>query len=75
MAKLLERLRGYGAPEDLKQPESITFRLSRILAHRPLLAPSQDDLRAITAGLIELQPRVVVAAETVLRGLRAVLTP
>ena len=47
MAKLLERLRGYGVPEDLKKPESIVFRLSRILAHRPLLAPSQDDLRAI----------------------------
>ncbi len=74
MAKLLERLRAYGVPEDLKKPESIVFRLSRMLAHRPLLAPSPGDLTAIGAGLVELQPRVVVAAETVLRGLRAVLT-
>ena len=73
MAKLLERLRAYGVPEDLKTPESIVFRLGRMLAHRPLLAPSADDLRAIGAGLIELQPRVAVAAETVLRGLRAKL--
>lgn len=70
-AALIARLRAYGIPDDLKQPESITFRLSRMLAHRPLLAPSQDDLRAIGAGLIELQPRVAVAAETVLRGMRA----
>lgn len=71
MAALLERLRGYGVPEDLAQPESVTFRLSRILAHRPLLAPSPDDLRAISASLFDIQPRVRIASETVLRGLRA----
>ena len=74
MATLLERLRGHGVPTDLEQPESITFRLSRMLAHRPLLAPSPDDLRAISASLFEIQPRVRVATETVLRGLRARLS-
>jgi hypothetical protein len=74
MATLLERLRDHGVPTDLEQPESITFRLSRMLAHRPLLAPSPDDLRAISASLFEIQPRVRVASETVLRGLRAQLS-
>ncbi len=74
IATLLARLRGYGVPEDLKEPESVTFRLSRILAHRPLLAPSPEDLHAISASLFEIQPRVRVATETVLRGLRAQLT-
>jgi len=74
MATLLARLRAHGVPEDLRKPESVTFRLSRILAHRPLLAPSQDDLRAIAAALVELQPRITVATEALLRGLRAALT-
>lgn len=74
MATLLARLRGYGVPEDLTEPESVTFRLSRILGHRPLLAPSPEDLRAISASLFDIQPRVRVATETVLRGLRAQLS-
>jgi hypothetical protein len=74
-AKLLERLRAYGVPDDLRKPEAITHRLGRMLAHRPLLAPSGDDLRAIGASLAEFQPRVTVAADTVIRALRAALTP
>lgn len=70
---LLERLRAYGVPDDLREPAAIAHRLARMLAHRPLLAPSADDLRAIRAALVEYQPRVAVAAETVLRGTRAVL--
>jgi hypothetical protein len=46
-----------------------------MLAHRPLLTPSADDLRAIRAALAEHQPRVAVAAEAVLRGTRAALDP
>ena len=70
-ARLIARLREYGVPEDLKRPASITQRLARVLGHRPLLAPSPDDLRAIGTALVEYQPRVVVAAETVMRAMRA----
>jgi acyl carrier protein phosphodiesterase len=72
-ARLLERLRAYGVPDDLRHPDAIAQRLARMLVHRPLLAPSADDLRAIRAALAEHQPRVAVAAETVLRGTRAAL--
>jgi hypothetical protein len=72
-AVLLERLRGHGVPDDLRKPESIAMRLSRMLAHRPLLAPSPTDLAAIRTALVAYKPRVEVAAEAVLRGLRAAL--
>jgi hypothetical protein len=71
--RLLERLRGHGVPDDLRRPDAIAQRLARMLAPRPLLAPSADDLRAIRAALAEHRPRVEVAAETVLRGTRAAL--
>jgi acyl carrier protein phosphodiesterase len=70
---LLERLRAYGVPDDLRHPDAIAQRLARILARRPLLAPSAADLRAIRAALAEHQARVEAAAETVLRGTRAAL--
>ncbi|CAN5299225.1 hypothetical protein BH11MYX1_BH11MYX1_57000 [soil metagenome] len=70
---LLERMRTHGVPEDLRQIESITHRLHRVLEHRPLLAPNADDLRAIATGLTAHRPRVEVAADTVLRAVRAVL--
>jgi hypothetical protein len=44
-----------------------------MLAHRPLLAPSPADLVAIRSSLALHKPRVEVATETVLRGLRAAL--
>ena len=72
-AGLLERLRARGIPEDLRLPAAVTARLHRILAHRPLLAPSPDDLRAIEGALVAHQPRVAVAAETIVRALRAAL--
>lgn len=68
---LLARLRAHGVPDDLRRPESITYRLSRMLSHRPLLAPSASDLTTITVALIEHKPRVEIAADTVLRGVRA----
>lgn len=73
-AALQERLRTYGVPDDLKKPESIVYRLSRVLANRPLLAPSSSDLAVITVALIEHKPRVQVAAEAVLRMVRATLS-
>jgi hypothetical protein len=72
-ALVLDRLRTRGVPEDLKRPDAITTRLSRILAHRPLLAPSPDDLRAIQDALVAFQPRIDVAADTVMRAMRAAL--
>ena len=71
---LLDRLRDHGVPDDLKKPESIVFRLSRMLANRPLLAPSSTDLTVITIALIEHKPRVQIAAEAVLRMVRATLS-
>jgi len=72
-ATLLARLRDHGVPDDLRHPHAITHRLSRMLAHRPLLAPSPDDLRAISAALVDYQPRVAVAVDTVLRALKVAL--
>ena len=73
-AMLLTRLRAHGVPEDLRRTEAIVMRLSRMLAHRPLLAPSPADLVAIRSSLAAHQARVEVATDTVLRGLRAQLT-
>jgi acyl carrier protein phosphodiesterase len=68
-AIMLARLRTYGVPDDLRRPEAIVQRLQRMLAHRPLLAPNGDDLAAIRRALVEHQPRVAVAAETIMRAL------
>jgi hypothetical protein len=73
-AMLLARLRAHGAPDDLRRTEAIAARLHRMLAHRPLLAPSPADLVAIESSLAAQQARVEVAADTVLRVLRAALT-
>ncbi|HEU0031291.1 MAG TPA: hypothetical protein VFQ53_11700 [Kofleriaceae bacterium] len=70
---LIARLRGYGVPEDLRRVDAIVHRLSRMLAHRPLLAPSPADLRAIASALADHQARVAVATDTVVRALRATL--
>ena len=70
LVTLLARLRTHGAPDDLRRPHAITQRLHRMLAHRPLLAPSPADLVAIDRALVAYQPRVEAAADTVLRGLR-----
>ena len=72
-AVVLDRLRARGVPDDLRVPEAITTRVHRILAHRPLLAPSPDDLRAIQGALAAFQPRVEVAGDTVMRAMRAAL--
>jgi hypothetical protein len=73
-ARLHERMTTYGVPDDLADIDSITTRLHRMLAHRPLLAPSPADLRAITAALHAHRPRIEIAAPTVLRAVRAALT-
>lgn len=70
-ARLLARLRAHGVPEDLRAVDAICLRLARVLGGRPRLAPSVDDLHAIRGALAAQQPRVAVAAEAVLRALRA----
>jgi hypothetical protein len=72
-ARLQSRLRAFGVPDDLREPAKITFRLGRMLGHRPLLAPTAEDLRVIGGALAEFKPRVDVATETVMRALRAAL--
>ena len=69
------RLRSYDVPDDLKNPDSIVHRMHRMLAHRPLLAPNAADLTAIRIALAAHQPRVEVAATTVVRAMRAALAP
>ncbi|MDX2092850.1 MAG: hypothetical protein SFX73_33600 [Kofleriaceae bacterium] len=73
LERLLSRLRAHGVPEDLRRPEAITQRLARMLAHRPLLAPSPQDLSVIAIALVEHKPRVEIAADTVMRAMRASL--
>jgi acyl carrier protein phosphodiesterase len=73
-ARLHERMTTYGVPDDLADIDSIAARLHRMLAHRPLLAPSPSDLRAISAALHAHRPRIEIAAPTVLRAVRAALT-
>jgi hypothetical protein len=75
LAMLLDRLRAHGAPVDLRRVDAITRRLARMLAHRPLLAPNADDLRAIELALAEHQRRVQLSADGVVRGLRVALPP
>lgn len=72
---LRTRLQSYGVPDDLEDPASIVHRLHRMLMHRPLLAPSASDLHGIRAALVAHRPRVEVAADTVLRAVRAGLSP
>lgn len=74
-AALHARLRSYGVPDDLRDPHSIVQRLHRMLARRPRLAPSAADLDGIRTALVAHKPRVEVAADTVLRALRAALSP
>jgi hypothetical protein len=74
-AVLLERLRAHGVPDDLRRPDAITTRVHRILAHRPLLAPSSGDLDAIRDALAGFKPRIDAAADTIVRGVRAALDP
>ena len=74
-ALLLTRLRTHGVPDDLRGIDAICMRLARALSGRPRLAPSAEDLRVIRAALAAQQSRVEVAADAVMRGMRAGLAP
>ncbi|MCX5743363.1 MAG: hypothetical protein NT062_12795 [Proteobacteria bacterium] len=70
---LLDRLRTFGVPDDLRTVDAILYRLKRVLGPRPRLAPSAADLVAIERALGEHQPRVVAAASEVMHGVRTAL--
>ncbi len=74
-AHLIERLRTYGVPDDLRDPAAITDRLQRVLSRRPLLAPTSADLRAIATSLVLHQPRVEAASASVMHALRSLHAP
>jgi len=69
-AWLHDRLRQHGVPDDLRRPASVAARLFRMLAGRRLLAPTSEEQDTIARVLAELQPRVTVAAPTVLQQVR-----
>jgi hypothetical protein len=70
-ATLRARLRTFGVPDDLADTSGIVYRLQRVLGSRPRLAPNAADLAAIATALAAQQPRVIVAADTIVRALRA----
>jgi hypothetical protein len=72
-AVLLDRLRARGVPDDLRQPDAVAARVQRVLADRPRLAPAPGELGAIRGALAAFQPRIAVAAETIVRALRVAL--
>ena len=51
-AALLDRLRDRGVPDDLRRPDAVAARVHRVLAHRPLLAPSPGEHGAIRDALV-----------------------
>lgn len=70
-AALLARIRPYGVPDDLRRPSAAAQRIFRALSGRRLLEPSASERDVIADVLAELAPRVAVAAETILRQVRA----
>ncbi|MEZ4361074.1 MAG: hypothetical protein R3B48_12895 [Kofleriaceae bacterium] len=68
---LRERLRGVGAPEDLREPSAVTKRLVHVLSRRPRLAATARDAAILGDVLAAYRARVAVAAEAVLRGVLA----
>jgi hypothetical protein len=70
-AALFARLVTYGIPDDLRRPRSAAERIFRMLADRKLLAPDANERTVIAGVLDELQPRVTVAAETIVRQVAA----
>ena len=70
-AYLHSRLVAAGIPEDLARPESVAVRVLRMTAHRPLLRASASEAEAIRHELAAIAPRVRIAAETIVRSLRA----
>ena len=74
-AQLHARLVTYGIPDDLARPEAVAHRVLRMTAHRPLLRASATEASSIRTELAAIAPRVRVAADTIVRSLRAALQP
>ncbi|MBK9029986.1 MAG: hypothetical protein IPL61_01385 [Myxococcales bacterium] len=70
---LRARLRDHAPPTDLGSGGGVARRLIRILAGRPLLAPTAAEHGPIALALDELVARVAAAAPTVLTQVRAAM--
>jgi hypothetical protein len=70
---VLARLRAHGVPFDLRTPASVTARIVRMTADRPLLAAKSDDPERMRGVLAGFRTRIEVAATTVVIALRAAL--
>jgi hypothetical protein len=73
IAFVLSRLRQHGVPFDLRRPDSVTNRIVRMTADRPLLAAKGDEperMRGVFAGF---RTRIEIAAPTVVIALRAAM--
>ena len=73
LAPLLARLRAHGVPDDLRRADAVALRIQRMTANRPLLRATGTEPDRIRAALAAFRPRVVVAADSVVRSLRAAL--
>ncbi len=71
LATLRRRLAIHGVPTDLDDAEVATRRVVRAIAGRPRLAADARDVELIGHALGAMQPRVVAAAPTIVRGVRA----
>lgn len=71
LATLRARLAAHGVPTDLADPAVAAHRVVRAIAGRPRLAASPRDAALIGAALTHIQPRVMAATATVMRGVRA----
>ena len=71
LATLRRRLASHGVPTDLADAAVATRRVVRAIAGRPRLAADGRDAELIEHALAAVQPRIVAAAPTILRGVRA----
>ncbi|MEM9490726.1 MAG: hypothetical protein AAGC55_16380, partial [Myxococcota bacterium] len=67
---LCSRLQEHGIPHDYRQPTVVAQRVERILAHRPRLALSPTDARAVQAEISALSERVTASAAAIMADLR-----
>jgi hypothetical protein len=73
MSFVLARLRAHGVPFDLRRADSVTSRIVRMTADRPLLAAKGDEPEKMRTVLAAFLTRMEVAAPTVVIALRAAM--
>jgi hypothetical protein len=74
-AKLYDRLRDHGLPEDYRSPERVAHQLERILAPRPRLALAAEDIPRIVPWLRETRGRLREGVEGLLEEVGRALGP